>query len=87
LLIEYHVEGPQISDTLKDFGSNSDSFFNDAMTTILEGVNAVAGAISSDAEGSTLARGPSFLSCVTPEVKSPETGVKLLADVTSGRSK
>jgi hypothetical protein len=67
---------------MKDLGSNYDSFFNDAMTTVLSRVNAVAGAISSDAEGSTLARGQ-VPQLVDPKIKLPETGVSALADVTS----
>jgi hypothetical protein len=49
------MSGTQISDALKNLGPNYDSFFNDSMTTILKGVNAVADVISSDAEGSTKA--------------------------------
>jgi hypothetical protein len=81
--------GTEIQDTIrdigyavKDFGSNYDNYFNEAMTTVLSRVNAVAGAISSDAEGSTLARGQ-VPQLVDPKIKLPETGVSALADVTS----
>jgi predicted CopG family antitoxin len=76
------MKGPQISNAVKDIGSNSESFFKDAMITILERVNAVAGAISSDAEGSTLARGQ-VPQLRKPNLIFPETGVNALADVTS----
>jgi hypothetical protein len=76
------MKGPQISNALKDFGSNYDNYFNEAMTTVLERVNAVADVISSDAEGSPLARGQ-VPQLRKPKLKFPETGVSALADVTS----
>jgi GH24 family phage-related lysozyme (muramidase) len=77
------MKGTQISDTLKDFGSNYDNFFNDAMTTVLSGVNAVADVISSDAEGSTTKEvGEGLDQAVsevpTPEVPTPEEAAQAL---------
>jgi hypothetical protein len=77
------VEAINSGPTLKDVGEGLGSYFNDSMTTILKGVNAVADFISSDAEGSTTKEvGEGLDQAVsevpTPEVPTPEEAAQAL---------
>jgi hypothetical protein len=79
--IQYTIR--DIGYAVKDFGSNYDNYFNGAMTTVLSVVNAVAGAISSDAEGGTTKEvGEGLDQAVsevpTPEVPTPEEAAQAL---------